>query len=68
MSISKQFANQTSGKLKIYLPGNTIPTNLPIFPDNAAALLGGLVAGDTYLTAGTAPAPLNIANALMRVY
>jgi len=39
--------------------------NLNSFADNAAAVAGGLAAGDVYQTDGTAAAPLNVAGILM---
>tara|TARA_Y100000592_G_scaffold71606_1_gene111473 strand:+ start:1547 stop:2554 length:1008 start_codon:yes stop_codon:yes gene_type:complete len=39
--------------------------NLNSFADNAAAVAGGLSAGDVYQTDGTAAAPLNVAGILM---
>lgn len=38
-----------------------------VYADNAAALAGGLVAGDFYSTDGTAAAPLNAAGIVMVV-
>ncbi len=39
--------------------------NLPVFADEAAAILGGLSTGMLYQTDGTAPNPLNVAGIMM---
>ena len=50
---------KANGANALYLP------NLSSFADNAAAVAGGLSAGDVYQTDGTAAAPLNVAGILM---
>jgi hypothetical protein len=54
-SVSKLVASKGAGK------------ELQQFADNAAALAGGLVAGDLYVTSGTGAAPLNAAGIIMIV-
>jgi hypothetical protein len=54
-SVAKLVASKGAGK------------ELQQFADNAAALAGGLVAGDLYVTSGTGAAPLNAAGIIMIV-
>lgn len=60
IGVADRFIIDTNGKIDI---GNLAVSGLPVYANNAAALVGGLTAGDFYKTASTGDATVMVTNA-----